>query len=44
MKGCTTMKSEFNVLLASFRSCIKMFDQAERVLNQYLLKLFHSLI
>lgn len=38
------MKSEFNVLLASFKSRIKMFDQAERVPSQYLLKLFNSLI
>lgn len=38
------MKSEFNVLLASFKSRIKMFDQAERVLSQYLFKLFNSLI
>lgn len=38
IKIFTTMKSEFNVLLASFKSCIKMFDQAERVLSQYLFK------
>lgn len=44
IKRFTTMKSEFNVLLASFKSRIKMFDQAERVLSQYLFKFFNSLI
>lgn len=44
IKRFTTMKNEFNVLLASFRSFIRMFDQAERVLSQYLFQLFHSLI